>query len=154
MVHCDTNLRDVTGARPGFTSRPPLRSFYLTFKDELPKGFRLATAFQKSELGEDQFQVELVIEMPERTANAAAFDQLREAREAVGEQIGERLEWKRVSEHNELAARVFAYRPGSINSSAAELDEFKKWAVGLLPKFRDAFAPSIALAATTEEAVP
>ena len=38
--------------------------------------------------------------------------------------------------------------------------QFKKWAVGLLPKFRDAFAPRIAaldidaFAATTEEAVP
>lgn len=154
-------LQGLNQARPGFTSRPPLRSFYLTFKEGLPRGYRLATAFQKDAQRVDRFEVELVIEMPERTVNDAAFDRLSEAREAVETEIGERLEWRRVSEHYDLAARVFAYRPGGINSTDDQLEEFKQWAIELLPKFRDTFAPRIAAldldaltaeAATNEEA--
>ena len=56
---------------------------------------------------------------------------------------------------------MFVGRPGSINSANHELEEFKQWAVDLLPKFRAAFEPRIKAldldaltAATNEEATP
>lgn len=156
-------LRRLHGASVGFSSRSAGDTPFLVFRDNLPRGFRFATAFQRNRAKVDQFEVELVIEMEQRTASNAAFDQLWSESDEIEKQIEEGLEWKRVSEHSDLASRVFAHRTGGIDSSPERLEEFKQWAVDLLPKFRDAFAPRIAAldldaltaaAAATEEVTP
>ena len=108
--------------------------------------------------GDGEFWVETWIDAGTKTQNKLAFDQLYEEREQIEAELGGSLTWERKDDRK--GSRVTWRRPGSIESSDAELEEFKEWAVDLLPKFRDAFAPRIAaldldaLAATTEEAAP
>ena len=108
---------------------------FITFP--LRKGFRLATTFQRQ-----QFEVELVIQTGDRSINEFAFDQIQRERESIENEIGQQLNWDREN-HSREAVRVFVSRPGTIKSPPDELEEFKRWAVDLLPRFCDAFAPRI-----------
>ena len=122
----------------------------------LPSGFWLGVWFS----GSNEFWVEIWIDLDAREKTKAAFDQLHEQAEGIEAELGGSLMWER--KDNTKGSRVTWRRPGSIGSSEAELEEFKQWAVDLLPKFRDVFAPRIAaldlealaLAATTQEAAP
>ncbi len=153
----DDLLRLLSAASPAFPAPRARRGAFITFPRIGQTGFRLATTFQRK-----QFEVEMVIETGSRETNEAAFDRLFGDRDAVDAGVGLPLEWDRHN-YDRLASRVFAGRPGTINSSPEELEEFKQWAVDLLPRFRDAFEPRIATldldaltaeAATNEEVTP
>ena len=154
-------LEQLNDASSDFSYRTPTRSPYLIFNKGLPSPFRFATAFQRR-----QFEVELVIETRDGAVDKAAvngtlFDRLLADRAAIEGEIGQTLEWDREN-HGRDAARVFAFKPGTIDSPPEELEEFKQWSIDLLPRFRDAFAPRIAAldlealtaAPTIEEATP
>ena len=142
-------LQRLRKASPGFAPRG-FRGPYITFPRIGKNGFRIATAFQRK-----QFEVEMVIETADSAVNGAAFDQLLDDREAIEGEVGQPLEWDREN-YGRGATRVFAYKAGTITSPQEQLEEFKSWAVDLLPKFRRAFEPRIralnldALAATEE----
>ncbi len=148
----DDLLRRLRAASPAFPPPRARRGAFITFPRIGHTSFRLATTFQRK-----HFEVEMVIETASRAVNEAAFDRLREEQDAVDTEVGQPLEWDRHN-YDRLASRVFAGRPGTIGSPPEELEEFKQWAVELLPRFHSAFEPRIraldleALAATTEEA--
>lgn len=151
----DDVLRRLRAANPGFPAPRARRGAFITFPRIGQTGFRIATTFQRK-----QFEVEMVIETGSRAANEAAFDQLFEDQEAVTAEVGRPLQWDRHN-YDRVASRVFAGRPGTIDSPQEELEEFKQWAVDLLPKFLSAFEPRIraldmnalTVEATTDEGV-
>lgn len=130
-------LRRLHDAASGFRTRSKGGTPYLTFRKELRDGFRLATVF---EMG--LFYVELYIETPDPEVNDAALSKLSEHREAIEAEIGEALVWDRIESRR--GNRVYAGLTGTIESPPERLEEFKQWAVTLLPKFRVAFADRIA----------
>ena len=111
---------------------------------------------------EDRFRVGLTIKTRtgDSARNKAAFDALHAQREDVEGDVAVALEWERLDA--QVTSRVAAYRDGGIDSPEDVLEAHKDWAVDLLPRFRDVFAPRIAAldldaltaAATTEEAAP
>ena len=109
---------------------------FVTFP--LKRGFRLATTFQRQ-----RFEVEVVIDMGDRVVNEVAFDHLQRERESIENEIGQQLEWDQEN-YGRQAVRAFVSRPGTIKSPADELEELKRWAVDLLPKFHAVFQPRIA----------
>ena len=116
-------------------------------------GFLVGWAFTAS----GQFRVELYVDTGDGAENKSAFDQLQKESGDIEFAIGEPLTWERLD--NRRASRVFAHRDGSVESPAPALEELKRWAVDLTPRFRDVFAPRIApldleAAATSEEAAP
>ena len=111
---------------------------WITFPNIGKTGFRLATSFQRR-----QFEVELVIQKSDQRLNEAAFDHLYRERADIEAEIGQQLEWDR-NNYGRKASRAFLSRPGTIKSPVDEIEEFKRWAVDLLPRFRDAFEPRIA----------
>ena len=151
----DDLLGRIRAASPGFPPSRARRGPFITFPRIGHRGFRLATAFQR-----EQFEVEMVIDTGSRATNEAAFDQLSRDRDAVDAEVGVPLEWDR---HNFdwPTSRVFVGRPGTIDSPPEEREEFKQWAVDLLPRFLSAFEPRIReldldelAAATTEQPTP
>ena len=123
-------------------------------------GFSVEAAFAGSSSTQNgpgaRFRVGLTINTRsgDSVRNKAAFDRLHSQREAIEREIGEALEWERLDA--QVTSRVAAYRNGGIDAPDHQLDELKRWAVGFLPKFRDAFAPPIQkldLDALTDEAV-
>ena len=98
-------------------------------------GFSIEAAFAR-----DRFRVDLYISNMGTERSSAAFNSLHGSREAVEEELGMALEWERLPR----TFRVAAYRDGGIDSSEAVLEAHKRWAVDLLPRFRDAFQPRIA----------
>ena len=117
-------------------------------------GFELWVAFAEGA----HFRVALTITTGNKERNKAAFDQLHAARDAIADELGESPEWERLDES--VTSRVGIYRKGSIESPDDHLDELRRWAVDLLPKFRNTFESRIkaldldalTAAATTEEA--
>ena len=130
-------LRRLRDATSGFQTRSKGGTPYLTFRKELPDGFRLATVFERG-----LFYVELYIETPDPEVNDAALAELARGRDVVEAEIGEPLVWDRIESRK--GNRVYAGLTGTIESPPERLEEFKQWALKLLPKFRDAFAPRIA----------
>ncbi len=111
--------------------------------------------------GQGEFWVETWIDLGTKEQNKLAFDRIHTEREEIEEQLGGDLTWERKDDRK--GCRVSWRRPGSIDSPEDQLEEFKRWAVDLLPRFRDAFAPRIAAldldalaadAAANEEATP
>ena len=98
-------------------------------------GFSIEAAFAR-----ERFRVDLYISNMGTERSSAAFNSLHGGREAVEEELGMALEWERLPR----TFRVAAYRDGGIDSSEAVLEAHKRWAVDLLPRFRDAFQPRIA----------
>ena len=138
-----SRLRD---AHPNFTGRRVIRpESWIGFRSG-HGGFSVNVGFASG----SRFRVELYIDLGSRSGhssraelNKAAFDHLQIDGKSIEHELGESLEWERLDDR--LASRVAAYRNGNIESSTAEqLDELKRWAVDLLPRFRDAFAPRIA----------
>ena len=85
--------------------------------------------------------MELYVDTGDGAENKSAFDQLQKESAAIEAELGEQLTWERLD--NRRASRVFAHRDGSVESSGPVLEQHKRWAVDLTPRFRDVFAPRI-----------
>ena len=145
---------------PGFTRAIPdlVRYDSWTGFGAGRSGFSIDVTF----VWEDRFRVGLTINTRsgDSARNKGAFDALHAQQEAIERELGVALEWERLDEG--VMSRVAAYRHGGIDSSEDVLEGHKDWAMDLLPRFRDAFAPRIAdlnldaltALATTEEAAP
>ena len=150
---------ELHAAHPGFTraksdavSTQPGKNFYSGMS-----GHSGGTWFS----GEGEFWVETWIDLGTKEQNKLAFDQIHAGREAIEEELGGPLMWERKNDRK--GCRVTRRRPGSIDAPEDRLEELKRWATDLLPRFRNAFAPRIAAldldalaveAATDEEAAP
>ena len=137
---------------PGFTRARPERVSTATGKNfgTGTSGLTVGAWFS----GDGKFWVETWLDVGTKEQNKMVFDRLYDQREAIEEALGNPLTWER--KENRKGSRVSLRRPASIELPESELDGLKQWAVELLPKFRDAFAPRIsdlnldALAATEE----
>lgn len=126
----------------GFTNAQPSRvgtgqgkNFYAG----MPSGCAVGSWFS----GNGEFWVECWLSIGSREQTKVAFDHLYEQRAAIESELDGTLTWER--KDNSKGSRITWRRPGSIkDSSDEELDELKRWAVDLLPRFRDAFQPRIA----------
>ena len=149
-------LQRLLTASPDFTKSDPanVRHNSWTNFSAGRSGFLVGWGFTAS----GQFRVELYVDTGDGAENKSAFDQLQEESAAIEAELGEQLTWERLD--NRRASRVFAHRDGSVESPGPVLEQHKRWAVDLTPRFRDVFAPRIAAldldaltaAATTEEA--
>ena len=133
-------LRRVHATHRGFTNRSPDNVRYDSWMDFAVgrTGFFLRCSFD----GQQRFRMEIYIDTGDGARNKAAFDRLHQAREEIASTLGETLTWERLD--NARASRVFAHRGGRVESAEAVLEAHKRWAVDLLPRFRDAFEPRIA----------
>ncbi len=151
-------LQRLLATSPRFTTSDPAKvrdNSWMNFGAGR-SGFRVGWAFTAG-----QFRVELYIDTGDRAENKSAYDQLQRESGDIEFAVGDQLTWERLD--NRRASRVFSSRQGTIDSPPDDLEEFKQWAVDLLPRFRDAFEPRIAAldldaltaeAATEEEATP
>ena len=147
-------------AHPGFSNKNPDRVRYdnWTTFGVGKAGFTIEVAFAAG----GRFRVAININTGDRERNVSAFDQLDARRSQIEAKLGQELDWERLDDW--VQCRIAAYRVGSVESTAAVLDEHKRWAVDLVPRFRAAFAPHIAALnldalpaeadATAEEATP
>ncbi len=92
--------------------------------------------------GGGELWVETWIAVGSKEQNKIAFERLYNQREVIEDTVGGPLTWEKKEDRK--GSRVSLRRPGSIDSSESELQGLSEWAVDLLPKFRDAFAPRIA----------
>ena len=152
-------VRRAQEAHPGFSNKNPDRVRYdnWTTFGAGRAGFTIEVAFAAG----GRFRVAISMNTGDRDRNLAAFEQLLAERKDIEGELGQELEWERLDDW--VQCRIGAYRDGGVESPDVVLDEHKKWAVDLVPKFRDAFGPRIQKldldamtdeAATNEEATP
>lgn len=91
--------------------------------------------------GNGTIRVELYIDVGEADTNKRLFDWLHEKKDAIEKDCGFPLMWDRLEERR--ACRISVTRPGSIESGADELAEFRKWQIERLLIFKRVFAPLV-----------
>jgi len=69
------------------------------------------------------------------------FDEMYQRRGEIELAFGESLSWERMDEKR--ASRIAAYRPGTITSDAAKIEELRRWGVDALIRLRSAIVASI-----------
>ena len=132
-------------AHPNFSRRNPDRLQYdswLGFGSGR-SGFSITASFVATP--NRRFRIELYINTGDYAKNKGAFDRLHENSELIEHNLGEPLTWERLD--NRRASRIAAYHSGSVDVeslSDQKHDAVQRWAVDLLPRFRDAFEPHIA----------
>jgi len=109
------------------------------------KGFQYGVSFAAG----GRLRTELYIDLGESALNTAGFEALRKERATLETQFGEPLEWENLE--GRRACRVAIYRPGSIEDSAASLEEYQKWAIDHLLQFKKVFGPRLPFAANAAE---
>jgi len=86
-------------------------------------------------------RVELYIDQGDYETNKSFFDWLKGQKDIIEKQCGFSLEWERIDEKR--ASRIAVSRDGSIDSSAEELDEIRKWHIEKLLTFKKVFSPLV-----------
>jgi hypothetical protein len=86
-------------------------------------------------------RTEIYIDFGDAATNKTLFDRLHTRSEELETALGETLTWERLDERR--ASRIAAYREGSIEASAEELNDIHAWAIEMLLKFRDVFVPIV-----------
>ena len=124
-----------TNAQPSNVGTGQGKNFYTGMPGECAVGSWFS--------GNGEFWVECWLSIGSREQNKVAFDHLYEQRAAIESELDGTLTWERKDKGK--GSRITWRRPGSIeDSSDEELDELKRWAVDMLPRFRAVFAPRIA----------
>ena len=137
-------VRRLHAERQGFTRANPdlVRYDPWTAFGSGRSGFSVEAAFASPSGPGARFRVGLTINTGDRIRNKASFDRLHDEREVIEGALRQSLEWERLDA--QVTSRVAAYRDGGIDSLDDQLDGLRQWAVDLLPKFREVFAPHIA----------
>jgi hypothetical protein len=91
--------------------------------------------------GNETARVELYIDLGDSEANKSLFDWLRGQKDSIEKACGFSLEWERLDERR--ASRISVSRKGSIESTAAELEEIRRWQVERLLLFKKVFGPLV-----------
>jgi hypothetical protein len=92
-----------------------------------------------------RIRAEIYIDFGECGQNVAALDVLGEKKPALERAFGEPLEWERLE--GKRACRIAVYRPGMIEDSTALLEDYHRWAVDHLLRFKKVFGPELPEAA-------
>ncbi|MBN1572940.1 MAG: DUF4268 domain-containing protein [Deltaproteobacteria bacterium] len=90
---------------------------------------------------DDRFRVEIYIDTGNKEFNEKAFEALKENRVYIEKEIGNKLEWDRLTEKR--ACRIYLPTKGSIDDSEEELDKLINWGCPLLIKFKEVFGPLV-----------
>jgi hypothetical protein len=126
-------LRDkhkFTGARIGQPQN------WYSFRSELP-GVSYGASFAQGA----RARVEVYIDQGEWERNKQMFDWLSNEKEVIEQEFGSKLEWDRLDDRQ--GSRVAIYRPGSITSDSATLQEIRSWTIEQLLKFKKVFGPRL-----------
>lgn len=91
--------------------------------------------------GKGRVRAELYIDLGDRDRNVALFDALYADRTALEAAFGESFEWERMD--GKRGCRVAVYRPGTIEDAAEALEEYRRWAIEKLLRFKQVFGPRL-----------
>ncbi len=86
-----------------------------------------------------KIRAEFYIDLYDKEQNKQLFDRLHEHQSEVEKEFGESLSWERLDERR--ACRIAVYREGTIESSAAILDELRRWSIENLLKLKQLLLP-------------
>lgn len=100
-------------------------------------GFAIGACFAQGR----KFRVELYIDVGDKGRNKAAFDALRDDREAIEAGVGQPVVWERLDEKQ--ASRIFCGTLGSIDDDSARLEELQEWALDFVWRYREVFSPRV-----------
>ena len=109
------------------------------------RGFQYGLSFANG----GRMRAELYIDFGESAQNVGALDALAKERSSVEAEFGESLEWDTLE--GRRACRIAIYRQGTIEDSAASLEEYHKWAIDRLLRFKKVFSPRLPAAARSAE---
>lgn len=101
------------------------------------RGFTYGLSFAQT----GDLRSEVSIDLGERERNEAAFDALLATREAIEKEFGEPLRWERLDTRR--ACRIACYTTGSIEDSAEQQEQHRKWGVDRLLRFKKVFGPRL-----------
>ncbi|MBV6517789.1 MAG: DUF4268 domain-containing protein [Candidatus Brocadia sp.] len=91
--------------------------------------------------GDGTARVELYIDLGTVEANKALFDWLQNQKDSIEKQLGFSLQWERLD--GKRASRIYVSRSGSIESTAEELEQLRKWQIEKLLHFKKILAPLV-----------
>jgi hypothetical protein len=100
-------------------------------------GFSISTTFTQ----DNNFRVELYIDVGDQSKNKAAFDALYGDREAIEAGIDQAVVWERLDDKQ--ASRIYCGTNGSIDDDRTRLEELQNWAVDLVTTFHKVFKPRV-----------
>ena len=106
------------------------------------RGFQYSISFAAG----SRVRAEIYIDLGDRDQNVAALEALRADKSALEAAFGESFEWEPLD--GRRACRVAAYRPGAVEDSAESLEEYHRWSVERLLRFKKVFGsrlPAIAV---------
>lgn len=91
--------------------------------------------------GGDRMSVELYLDRKTARATKELFDALHDQRDAIEQRFGATLKWERLD--NRRASRIVLYLPGSIDSSAQDLQILRAAAIYYLLRLKRAVEPAL-----------
>lgn len=100
-------------------------------------GFAYGAAFKQKE----RFAVELCIDTGDKDKNKELFDRLYTEKDRIEQELNISLDCERLD--TARLSRVATYRAGTIDSTEAELDELRDWAVSTLIRFKEVLGKRI-----------
>ncbi len=101
------------------------------------RGFQYSTSFAQG----GEVRAEVYIDPGDRAKNEAAFDALLGDKATLEKEFGEPLRWERLDSRR--ACRVACYTTGSIEDSAEQQEQYRKWAIERLLRFKKVFGPRL-----------
>jgi hypothetical protein len=105
------------------------------------RGFQYGISFAAG----NRVRAEIYLNLGDRDQNVAALEALRADKLALEAAFEESFEWE--SLEGKQACRIAVYRPGSVEDSVESLEEYHRWAVERLLRFKKVFGsrlPAIA----------
>jgi hypothetical protein len=88
-----------------------------------------------------ELRAEVYIDVGERSRNVGIFDALASESKAIEKEFGEPLRWERLDTRR--ACRIACYTAGSIEDSAEQQEQHRKWAVDRLLRLKKTFGPRL-----------
>ena len=89
----------------------------------------------------DRVRVELYIDQGNLEDNKRLFDLLHNDKVDIEIQFGNSLDWESLDDKR--ASRIAIYRKGTIEDSPEEVEEYRKWSISNLLKFKEVFGPRL-----------
>jgi hypothetical protein len=94
-----------------------------------------------------RIRAEIYIDFGDADKNLMALDALYLSKADFERGFGEALEWERLE--GKRACRIAIYRPGKIEDSTAALEEYHRWAIERLLRFKQTFGAELPKAAAS-----
>jgi hypothetical protein len=106
------------------------------------RGFQYGASFAKG----NRIWAEIYIDLWDKDQNTTALSALESDKSGLELAFGEPLSWELLDAKR--ACRIAIYRNGSIDDSADMLEDYHRWLIERLLKFRSVFGPVLASIAT------